>query len=143
MEPVEYSYNLLDKVSIGSRIKVPFNSRSCEAIVVELNTTTEHLGNLKVIESLLGDIPVANSKILSFYSQMAKYWASDPYSLISSGVPSRVASVERDFPAQEVVYSQNKARKFRDIATSFLMHSPHKSAYAQILVPENPLIQYS
>jgi primosomal protein N' (replication factor Y) len=78
-----YSYripnDLLDKVSIGSRIKVPFNSRSCEAIVVELNTTTEHLGNLKVIESLLGDIPVANSKILSFYSQMAKYWASDPY----------------------------------------------------------------
>jgi primosomal protein N' (replication factor Y) len=131
-----YSYripnDLLDKVSIGSRVKVPFNSRSCEAMVVELNTTTEHLGNLKVIESLLGDIPVANSKILSFYSQMAKYWASDPYSLISSGIPSRVASVERDFPLQEVLYSQNKARKFRTIASLYLMHSPHVSPYVEL-----------
>ena len=131
-----YSYripnDLLDKVSVGSRVKVPFNSRSCEAIVVELNSTTEHLGNLKVIESLLGDIPVANSKILNFYSQMAKYWASDPYSLISSGIPSRVASVEKAFPLQEFDYAQNKARKFRNIAFSYLMHSPHVSSYVEL-----------
>ena len=132
-----YSYripnDLLNRIAIGSRLKVPFNSRSCEAIVVELSATTEHLGNLKVVDSLLGDLPMANMKVLSFYSAMAKYWASDPYSLINSGVPSRVASVEKNFPDHGVPSAQDKARKSRNIQFSYLMHSPHVSPYVELV----------
>ena len=85
--------DLLTDVAVGSRLKVPFNSRSCEAIVVELSTSQESLGNLKIIESLLGECPVANKSMIAFYSDMAKFWAGVPYSLIKSDIPSRVAAV--------------------------------------------------
>ena len=131
-----YSYripnDLLNRITIGSRLKVPFNSRSCEAIVVELNTTTQNLGNLKIIESLLGDLPIANLKTLAFYSQMAKYWASDPYSLINSGIPARVASVEKTFPASKVWFAHSKERKSKNNGLTYLMHSPHISAYVEL-----------
>lgn len=131
-----YSYripnDLLSEISVGSRLKVPFNSRSCEAIVVELKTTTDNPGNLKVVESLLGDLPVVNSKILHFYAEMARYWASDPYSLINSGIPPRVASVERSFATQKIEPILNKQRRFRNIQFSYLMHSPHISPYTEL-----------
>jgi len=131
-----YSYripnDLLNEISIGSRLKVPFNSRSCEAIVVELKATTDNPGNLKVVESLLGDLPVVNSKILNFYSEMARYWGSDPYSLINSGIPPRVASVEKAFPSQKIEPTLNKQRRFRNIQFSYLMHSPHVSPYMEL-----------
>ena len=131
-----YSYripnDLLNQVRIGSRLKVPFNSRSCEAIVVEINSTTENLGNLKVIESLLGDLPMATSKVLTFYSEMAKYWASDPYSLIKSGIPPRVASVEKVFSAKKEDSEIYKERKSKGLQSSYLMHSPHVSPYVEL-----------
>ncbi|MSX70867.1 MAG: hypothetical protein F2752_04790, partial [Actinobacteria bacterium] len=90
-----YSYRIPNQfkeiISIGSRIKVPFNSRSCEALVIELLETHESIEHLKIIESVLGDSPVTTPAMLNFYLLMAQYWASDPYSLIKSGIPSRVA----------------------------------------------------
>ena len=131
-----YSYripnDLLNQVKIGSRLKVPFNSRSCEAIVVEVNSTTENLGNLKVIESLLGDLPMATSKVLAFYSEMAKYWASDPYSLIKLGIPPRVASVEKVFAVKKENSEIYKERKSKGLQSSYLMHSPHVSPYVEL-----------
>ena len=131
-----YSYRIPDDVvesiRIGSRVKVPFNSRSCEALVVNLEESEKPQSNLKVIESLLGHIPVANSAIIKFYSHMSKYWGSDPYSLIRAGVPSRVASVEKSFTdyREPVVRDKNRGRKKLD--KTFLMHKPHVSAYVEI-----------
>jgi primosomal protein N' (replication factor Y) len=131
-----YSYRipneLLNAIAIGSRVKVPFNSRSCEAIVVEKSTSIEPLGNLKIIDSLLGHIPMVNSQILELYSQMAKYWASDAYSLIKSGVPSRVAAAEKNFMDARIPVQQGRPRKFKKSEKFFLMHSPHISAYVEL-----------
>lgn len=131
-----YSYripnDLLLNVAIGSRLKVPFNSRSCEAIVVELATTTQPLGNLKVIESLLGDYPVTNPAMISFYSEMASYWASDPYSIIKSGIPARVAAVEKLIKSNDSEFSKYKPRSSKRGEFTYLMHSPHVSAYVEL-----------
>ena len=130
-----YSYRIpneiLDVIEVGSRIKVPFNSRSCEAIVVDLSTSEEPLGNLKVIESLLGEIPIANQAIITFYSHMAKYWASDPYSIIKSGVPARVASVEK-LMARKENYKFADSRSSKKIEKTYLMHSPYASSYVEL-----------
>jgi primosomal protein N' len=130
-----YSYRIpneiLDVIEVGSRIKVPFNSRSCEAIVVDLSTSEEPLGNLKVIESLLGEIPIANQAIITFYSQMAKYWASDPYSIIKSGVPARVASVEK-LMARKENYKFADSRSSKKIEKTYLMQSPYASSYVEL-----------
>ena len=129
-----YSYripnDLIESIFAGSRVKVPFNGRSCEAIVAEIGVSDNALGNLKIIESLLGKMPVANSKTLLFFSQMAKYWASDPYSIIKSGIPSRVAAVEKKFDASKYIPEQTRVR--RKIQKSFLMHGPYISAYAEL-----------
>jgi primosomal protein N' (replication factor Y) len=63
---------------------------------------------------------------------MAIYWASDPYSLINSGIPPRVASVERSFATQKIEPIPNKQRRFRNIQFSYLMHSPHISPYTEL-----------
>ena len=130
-----YSYrcpvDLVDKISVGSRLKVPFNSRSCEALVIEVleNETAEHL---KIIESVLGIFPVANSALIEFYRIMAKYWASDPYSLIKFGIPSRVASVEKTIESESITVSKKSAVSKRNMQNFFMMHTPHKSAYLEI-----------
>jgi len=130
-----YSYrcpvDLVDKISVGSRLKVPFNSRSCEALVIEVleNETAEHL---KIIESVLGIFPVANSALIEFYRIMAKYWASDPYSLIKFGIPSRVASVEKTIESESITVSKKSTVSKRNMQNFFMMHTPHKSAYLEI-----------
>jgi len=129
-----YSYRIpneiLSVIEIGSRLKVPFNARSCEAVVVELSTSEEPLGNLKIIESLLGEIPIANQAIVNFYSQMAKYWASDPFSIIKSGVPARVASVEKLIRRKGNL--PKDSQKTKKIEKSYLMHSPYVSSYREL-----------
>jgi len=129
-----YSYRIpneiLSVIEIGSRLKVPFNARSCEAVVVELSTSEEPLGNLKIIESLLGEIPIANQAIINFYSQMAKYWASDPFSIIKSGVPARVASVEKLIRRKGNL--PKDSQKTKKIEKSYLMHSPYVSSYREL-----------
>ena len=132
-----YSYRcpneLIEKVSIGSRLKVPFNARSCEALVVEIIETNETIDHYKVIESVLGNVPVANTAMIEFYRTMSKYWASDPYSLIKFGIPSRVASVERITGAEPLKYSKNVNVSKKTSQNYFMMHTPHKSAYLEIV----------
>ncbi|KGA14039.1 hypothetical protein GM50_20895, partial [freshwater metagenome] len=132
-----YSYRipteLKEKIFVGSRVKVPFNSRSCEALVIELVHSEEVNNQFKVIESLLGEIPATNESMIKFYALMAEYWASDPYSLVKSGIPPRVASVEKNFAYRDTPQPLRSPIVRRKREQSFLMHSPHKSAYAQIL----------
>jgi primosomal protein N' (replication factor Y) len=124
--------DLLNSVVVGSRLKVPFNSRSCEAIVVELSTSTQSSGNLKVIESLLDHFPVTNSAMITFYSQMANYWASDPYSIIKSGIPVRVAAIEKTLNHPALKSSPGKSRNFKKTECAYFMHTPHISAYSEL-----------
>ena len=132
-----YSYRIPNQfkeiISIGSRIKVPFNSRSCEALVIELLETQESIEHLKIIESVLGDTPVTTPAMLDFYALMAQYWASDPYSLIKSGIPSRVAAVEKRIELSIKSDSQKNLLNRRKTQKTYLMHNPHKSAHADIL----------
>jgi primosomal protein N' (replication factor Y) len=132
-----YSYRcpneLVDKIAIGSRLKVPFNSRSCEALVVEILDSDEKTEHLKVIESVLGLIPVANSTLINFYRAMAKHWASDPYPLIKFGIPSRVASVEKVLESEtsEIIGKGGANRK--PSQNFFMMHTPKRSAYLELV----------
>ena len=130
-----YSYripnSLVGKVALGSRVKVPFNGHSCEALVVEKITSVENLSTLKIIENILGPIPVASEQLISFYRRMAEYWASDPYSLIKLGVPPRVATVEKKFEELPLAGENRIFRK--KIEKTFLMHNPHTSAYVDLV----------
>ena len=126
-------YELKEKISVGSRVKVPFNSRSCEALVVELLQTDDSTEGLKVIESLLGEVPATSASMISFYSLMAKYWASDPYSIVKFGIPPRVAAAEKNIIVGDTPQPNRFVINRKKNQRSFYMHSPHKSAHAEIL----------
>jgi primosomal protein N' (replication factor Y) len=132
-----YSYRCTSEqkniIHIGSRLKVPFNSRSCEALVVQVLENQESTEHLKIVESVLGNIPVANRELIEFYVLMAKHWASDPYSLVKFGIPPRVASVEKSFELLNYTETENSSSAKKNVQSSYLMHSPHKSAYVEIL----------
>ncbi|MFZ4123114.1 MAG: hypothetical protein ACOYJ3_00845 [Candidatus Planktophila sp.] len=132
-----YSYRCTSEqkriIHIGSRLKVPFNSRSCEALVVDVLENQESTEHLKIVESVLGNIPVANRELIEFYVLMAKHWASDPYSLVKFGIPPRVASVEKSFELLNYTETKNSSSATKNVQSSYLMHSPHKSAYVEIL----------
>lgn len=131
-----YSYRIpneiLTSISIGSRIKVPFNSRSCEAIVVQMGTSDESLANLKIIESCLDVIPVTTESMLNFYSLMTTYWASDPYSLIKLGIPPRVAAIEKTILQEISTLPKIVMRKRKEPVFTYMMHSPHISAHEEL-----------
>lgn len=132
-----YSYlipdEMLEFLAVGSRVKVPFNSRSCEALVVDVEVKQETQSNLKTIESLLGDIPVANEALIHFYSKMAEYWVSDPYSIIKLAIPARVAAMEKNVSVQSISSTKGGILNRKKIEKSFLMHSPHMSAYSELV----------
>jgi len=132
-----YSYRCTSEqkrfIQVGSRLKVPFNYRSCEALVVDVLENHDSTEHLKIIESVLGNIPVANRALIDFYKLMAKHWASDPYSLVKFGIPSRVASVEKSFDSSSLEKNEKASSGERVVLSSFLMHSPHESAYIEII----------
>ena len=131
-----YSYripdDLINLLTIGSRIKVPFNSRMCEAVVVKVEESHQMNKDLKTVNSLLGDIPVMNEKLITFYSEMAKHWGSDPYSIINAGVPPRSILAEKKFEKLNTSNPRNLIFSRKKIDASFLMHRAHESAYAEI-----------
>jgi primosomal protein N' (replication factor Y) len=132
-----YSYRCTSEqkgnIHIGSRLKVPFNFRSCEALVVDILENQNSTEHLKIVESVLGNIPVTNRALIEFYKLMAKHWASDPYSLVKFGIPSRVASVEKLFDTSNFAKNEEDYSGEKVELSSFLMHSPHKSAYIEII----------
>lgn len=131
-----YSYlipkQLVGQVVIGSRVKVSFNTRICEALVVDLEESETPQKNLKVIESLLGNIPLCNEKLITFFSKMANYWGSDPYSIINTAIPPRVASVESKI---ESALDSTKSPQFNVLkkrTQTFVMHKAHSTAYVEL-----------
>ena len=120
-----YSYlipdEMLEFLAVGSRVKVPFNSRSCEALVVDVEVKQEMQSNLKTIESLLGDIPVANEALINFYSKMAEYWVSDPYSIIKLAIPARVAAMEKNVSVKSISSTKGGILNRKKIEKSFLI----------------------
>ena len=89
--PEQLSY----KVSIGSRVQVPFKDKHLEGIVIDRTALTTDARELKSIYKLLGEYPVASAETLELISLTASYWGGSPYDVIRSAIPPRVASAEK------------------------------------------------
>ncbi len=89
--PEQLSY----KVSIGSRVQVPFKDKHLEGIVIDRTALTTDARGLKSIYKLLGEYPVASAETLELISLTASYWGGSPYDVIRSAIPPRVASAEK------------------------------------------------
>ena len=126
-----FDYQIPEKLSesanIGVRVQVPFGSRETEGIIVERFAVPEKAGDLKFITRVLSSIPVATEQSLQLIDTVARHYACNPWDVIRSAIPPRIASAEKDLPArQEFPHSPAKG------AISFQSFKPYMYSHVQL-----------
>src|SRR3954470_13883252 len=84
---------LVDKVSIGSRVRVPFREKSALATVVALPAETEASG-IRPIEAVVGDKPVLNPKLIELARWMSAYYCCPIEAVMRSLLPQVIRRAE-------------------------------------------------
>jgi len=101
-----YDYQIPEKltgfVQVGVRVQLPFGNRETEGIVVDRVAAPERAGDLKSITKVLSVLPVATTQSLQFIDLVAQHFACNPWDLIRSAIPPRVASVDKVFLSGEL-----------------------------------------
>lgn len=96
-----YDYSVPEKMSslavTGVRVQVPFGGRETEGIVVTRSAKAERGGELKSITKVLSPHPVATAASLKLIDDAAQTYCCNPWDLIRSAIPPRVAGVDKDF----------------------------------------------
>ena len=99
----EYDYlvpeRLSQSVKPGIRICVPFAGRDVEALVLERSDKSD-ITNLKFISSVISEELVATPTLITLISSISKRWICNPYDVIRSAIPARVASVDKAFTSE-------------------------------------------
>jgi len=94
-----YDYQIPEALSpliqVGVRVQLPFGNRETEGIVVERVATPERAGELKAITKVLSSSPVATMTSINLIQEVARYFACNPWDVIRSAIPPRVASVDK------------------------------------------------
>jgi len=102
-----YDYQIPEKLSaliqVGVRVQIPFGSRETEGIVVERVAAPERAGDLKSITKVLAVVPIATTHSMSLIDSVSKHYACNPWDVIRSAIPPRVASVDKNFVADKQV----------------------------------------
>ena len=96
-EPFSYLIpeKLTSQIQIGSRVQVPFKDKHLEGIVIDRTALTTDAREMKSIDKLLGEFPVASQETIELISLTANFWGGTPYDVIRSAIPPRVASAEK------------------------------------------------
>ena len=94
-----YDYQIPEALSpiiqVGVRVQLPFGNRETEGIVVERVATPERAGELKPITKVLSASPVATMTSIKLIQEVARDFACNPWDVIRSAIPPRVASVDK------------------------------------------------
>ncbi len=93
---------LADKVSIGSRVRVPFRERSALATVVSLLEESDASG-IRPIEALVGDRPVLSSKLIELGRWMSAYYCCPIEAVMRSLLPQVIRRAEVTWKKQLAV----------------------------------------
>ena len=147
-QPYDYSIpsNILEQVSTGVRVQVPFGGREVEGLVLS-KANASATGGLKPISKVISPISVASSSLLNLIFEVSKAWAANPYDLIRSAIPSRVASVEKEMwgVLEQSTRSTRERREFLQLpshrnpyeALSELIRRESSKGSVLVIVPES------
>ena len=131
-----YDYQIPEKLSssiqVGVRVQLPFGSRETEGIVVERVSTPERAGDLKSITRVLSEIPIATFRSLDLIDRIAKHYACNPWDVIRSAIPPRVASVDKTFIVDQTqqVHKSKHSVEFQILAPFTQTHDQLASIVA-------------
>lgn len=102
-----FDYSVPEKLSalikVGIRVQIPFGGRETEGIVVSRASKAERAGELKSVTKVLSPHAVATQSSLDLFDQSAQYYCCNPWDLIRSAIPPRVASVDKELDVVEPV----------------------------------------
>ena len=100
-----YDYCIPEKftnlATVGIRIQIPFGNKEVEGIIVERVAQPERSGTIKFITKILSPYPVATNASLKLFEEIARDYACNPWDVIRSAVPPRVASVDKKLATTE------------------------------------------
>ena len=127
-----YDYEVPEKyshlIATGVRVQVPFGNREVEALIIERVVAPRVTSGLKSITTVLSPHPVATTKSLELIAQCAQRWAANPWDVIRSAIPPRVASVDKSYQPSE----SKTVRTINQSDVCFRAFEPHLSAHAQV-----------
>jgi len=127
-----YDYEVPEKfseiVKTGVRVQVPFGNREVEGLVIERVGAPSVISGLKSITKVLSHHLVATPKSLELIAQTAQRWATNPWDVIRSAIPPRVAAVDKAFAPTAL----KSARSSNQSDVCFRAFEPHIPAHAQV-----------
>ena len=127
-----FDYSVPEKLSalikVGIRVQIPFGGRETEGIVVCRASKAERAGELKSVTKVLSPHAVATQLSLDLFDQSAQYYCCNPWDLIRSAIPPRVASVDKELDVVEPVSNFAGSRT----TPVYLSFSPFLPSHEQI-----------
>ena len=128
-----YDYIVPEKLSdsalIGVRVQLPFGGRETEGIITSRVAHPDRAGELKAITKVLSPHAVATEATLTLIENAAQLYCCNPWDLIRSAIPPRVASVDKSLSVVEA------ARTTQRSAASPIFHtfSPYLPSHRQMV----------
>lgn len=118
------------QVSVGVKVLVDFSGRKVDAFVIErLNVSS--VGNLKFIEKVTSPVPLLTDEVMQLVTAVARRWGSQPSEILSSAVPPRVVSIEKNVDVKSYS-SPHKRSKNAHPSHSYYLFTPAENTYQTI-----------
>ena len=125
-----YDYSVPEKLSElivpGVRVQLPFGNRETEGIVVDRVVNPEKAGTLKAITKVLSPHPVATSTSFDLIDRAAEFYCCNPWDLLRSAIPPRVATVDKELQVVDQPYSSAKAKRTSSYESFIPFAPPHE-----------------
>jgi len=135
-----YDYSVPEKLSElivpGVRVQLPFGNRETEGIVIDRVVNPEKAGTLKAITKVLSPHPVATSATFELIDRASAFYCCNPWDLLRSAIPPRVASVDKELPVVDQESTNSKTKK-SSVYQSFTPFSPPHEQIAEIIAEFN------
>jgi primosomal protein N' (replication factor Y) len=84
---------LIDRVGVGSRVRVPFRDKSALATVVAVTEQSEAKG-IRTIEALVGEAPILNEQLLELARWISAYYCCPIETVMRSLLPQVIRRAE-------------------------------------------------
>ena len=118
-----------EQVETGVRVQVPFGNRQVEGLVIERIQSPQIASQLKAITKVLSPHRVATAQSLQLIQAVATRWASNPWEIIKSAIPSRVAATDK----QHQVVPVFGERRISSSEISFMSFQPFIDPYKAVV----------
>src|SRR6266481_3372625 len=99
--------NLIDRVGVGSRVRVPFREKSALATVVAITERSEAKG-IRQIEALVGEAPILSEQLLELARWIGAYYCCPIETVMRSLLPQVIRRAEVGWKKQLFVQPRRK-----------------------------------